>query len=230
MTSFSTRIKMAVTSLINPRKYQLAQPAIALKILNQHGWTRSKEQYSAIDDFGHPTPWMTYPAIEYLNQLDLRDMRVLEWGSGNSSRYFSARAKEVISIEHNKEWFDSLQNTLASNQKIYFSELDQYASFPLGLEIKFDLIVVDGMLRKECVHAAYQLTNEGAIILLDNSERYPDICSDIRSHGYFQVDFHGFGPINEYTWTTTIFISAQSIGKFQPLTIQPCRPIGGEHK
>lgn len=228
MTSISTRIKMAITSLVNPKKYQIVQPSAPLRILNAHGWMRSKENYSAIDEAGSPTPWMTYPAIEYLNQLDLRQFRILEWGSGNSSRYFSARAKEVISIEHSKEWFDSLQNSLASNQKIYFAELDQYAQFPLELGVTFDLIVVDGMLRKECVDSAYKLASEGAMILLDNSERYTEICADIRNHGYFQVDFHGFGPINDYTWTTSIFVNASSIGKFKPLTIQPCRPIGGE--
>jgi hypothetical protein len=229
MTSISTRIKMAMTSLINPKKYQIVQPSAPLKILNAHGWMRSKESYSAIDAEGNPIPWMTYPAIEYLNQLDLSQHRVLEWGSGNSSRYFAAKSKEVISIEHNKEWYDSLKSTLAPNQKICYTELNQYAAFPLELGVKFDLIVVDGMLRKECVEQAYQLTSEGALILLDNSERYPDICSEIRRHGYFQVDFHGFGPINDYTWTTSIFISASSIGKFQPLTIQPSRPIGGEN-
>lgn len=228
MTSIATRLKMAYFSLTNPKKYKLAEHNRALRILHEQGWQRSKAEYAAIDKDGQPIPWITYPAIEYLNQLDLTKKRILEWGSGNSSRYFAARCSEIISIEHNKEWFDSIQSTLAQNQKLFFSPLETYASFPQTLGLKFDMIIIDGMLRKECVDACFDLLSEGGLILLDNSERYPDMCETIRNKSFFQIDFHGFGPINEYTSVTTLFFSADSIGKFQPLTIQPRRPIGGE--
>jgi hypothetical protein len=219
---------MAYFSLTNPKKYRLSEHNRALKILNDYGWQRSKAEYAAIDKDGQPIPWITYPAIEYLNQINLQDKRILEWGSGNSSQYFATRCNEIYSIEHNKEWFDSLQKNLLQNQKLFLSTLENYATFPSSLGLKFDIIIIDGMLRKECVDASFDLIEQGGMILLDNSERYPDMCETIRNKSYFQIDFHGFGPINEYTSVTSIFISSDSIGKFQPLTVQPRRPIGGD--
>ena len=49
----------------------------------------------------------------------------------------------------------------------------------------------------------------GAIMLiLDNSDRYPNKLKFLKEKlGWMQIDFHGFGPINSYTWTTSIFIN-----------------------
>jgi hypothetical protein len=48
----------------------------------------------------------------------------------------------------------------------------------------------------------------GMMIILDNSDWFPETVDVLRSTlGWFELDFHGFGPINGYTWTTTIFIN-----------------------
>ena len=50
-------------------------------------------------------PWMTFDAIRFLKKNLKKNMKVFEYGSGGSSVFFSKQAGEVISIEHNKEWF-----------------------------------------------------------------------------------------------------------------------------
>ena len=48
----------------------------------------------------------------------------------------------------------------------------------------------------------------GVMIVLDNSDWFPETTEVLRSSlKWIQIDFHGFGPINGYTWTTTIFIN-----------------------
>src|SRR5258708_13687669 len=52
-----------------------------------------------LDKDGNYVPWFTYPAIEYIKQLDLTDKRVLEYGSGFSTMFWAKRARSLVSIE-----------------------------------------------------------------------------------------------------------------------------------
>ena len=47
---------------------------------------------------GRPVPWMTYPAICYLEQLDFSQKRVFEYGCGSSTAYWAKRALRTISV------------------------------------------------------------------------------------------------------------------------------------
>ena len=38
-----------------------------------------------VNENNEPIPWFTYPSIQYLDQLDLSEKTIFEWGSGNSS-------------------------------------------------------------------------------------------------------------------------------------------------
>lgn len=53
-------------------------------------------------------PWMTFSTIRFLEKKLTKKMRVFEYGSGGSSVFFSKRAGEVISIEHDKEWINKV--------------------------------------------------------------------------------------------------------------------------
>lgn len=59
-------------------------------------------------------PWMTIDAIRFLKNNLTKDMKVFEYGSGGSSIFFSRLSAEVISTEHEKEWFDSVNEKLKS--------------------------------------------------------------------------------------------------------------------
>lgn len=48
----------------------------------------------------------------------------------------------------------------------------------------------------------------GVMLILDNADWFPKSVEFTQKNiGWMQVDFHGFGPINNYTWTTSIFIN-----------------------
>ncbi len=59
------------------------------------------------------------------------------------------------------------------------------------------------------------------MIILDNSDWYKNTAKLLRDKlDLIEVDFHGFGPINNYTWTTSIFFSRNF--RFSPINdIQP---------
>jgi predicted O-methyltransferase YrrM len=88
----------------------------------------------------------------------------------------------------------------------------------------FDIIIVDGILRDDCLETAMNKISEGGMLILDNADRHPEASKKYRDNGYTQIDFHGLGPINEYAWTTSIFFKTL---QFSPISIQPTVPIGG---
>jgi protein-L-isoaspartate O-methyltransferase len=183
---------------------------------------QSKSCTNAKDE---PIPWFTYPAIEYISQLNLTEKNVLEWGSGNSSLFFSKISNSVTSIEDNMEWYKRVSLNKGANHEVIHAEADNYAGLPLSLERKFDIVVIDGIRRDECAKVALEVLAEGGIIIYDNSDRDPEVCHFLRSADLIQVDMHGFGPINDYTWTTSYFFTRNF--NFQPIGNQPLIPVGG---
>jgi len=59
-------------------------------------------------------PWITIAAKNYLiSFFELRnkgDIRVFEFGSGGSSLFFLKYANEVVSVEHDKDWFQNVSS------------------------------------------------------------------------------------------------------------------------
>lgn len=188
------------------------------------GHYQSRELQRSIDGQGNPIPWFTYPAIDYLRQLDLSNKIMLEWGAGSSSLFFAKRVKTLYSIEHNHDWYEQIKINKKDNQVLILEEL-KYAEKAKELSIDFDIILIDGIQRNECSAISLNIINKKGIIILDNSDRYPDISKNFRENGFIEVDFHGFGPINEYTWTTSIFFHRDF--DIKPLSIQPIIPVGG---
>ena len=61
-----------------------------IKILkNQFNQYNSIKARKPLNSENEPIPWYTFPAIEYLSQFDYSDKDILEFGSGNSSIYWS---------------------------------------------------------------------------------------------------------------------------------------------
>jgi len=68
-------------------------------------------------------PWMAFSAIAFLKKIIRPDMQVFEYGSGGSTLFWAARVQQVISIEHDKKWFDRMQQELNSRQQTHVTYL-----------------------------------------------------------------------------------------------------------
>jgi hypothetical protein len=60
----------------------------------------------------HEVPWLTFPAISHIQEFLDSSMRVFEYGSGGSTLFFARRVREVVSMEHDEEWYEKLQQRL----------------------------------------------------------------------------------------------------------------------
>ncbi|GAB1232709.1 hypothetical protein UT4_11750 [Ferrigenium sp. UT4] len=178
------------------------------------GQWRSVKEKMAVDANGAPIPWYTYPAIEYLNSFNFKDCDVFEFGSGNSSLYWAGRARSVCSVEDNQEWFQVVSQRKLANQTVIHraDEIGYVKSLPEQAK-QFEIIVVDGNWRKGCVVEATHCLKEGGMIVLDNSDRMIEKeCGKLlREQGFIQMDFSGFGPINGYCWSTSIFMKTPTL-------------------
>lgn len=199
---------------------------LATNFIQAYGYLDSVRSRRAVAADGQPIPWFTYPAIEYLETLRLQEVAVFEWGSGSSSSYFAARCASIESVESDAEWYGMQQQRLRSNQRIIHAASDDDAyvtAIDRGGHESYGLIIIDGIQRSRCAAAAVRRLQPGGILVLDNADRYPTLCTRLCQHGLLQVDFHGHGPINPYTWTTTLFIDVAG-GASQPLLATQRRP------
>lgn len=192
-----------------------------------YGQWRSIRKRKAIDAFGEPIPWYTYPAIEYLRSFAFNECDVFEFGAGNSSVFWARRSRSIISVENNADWFHYVNNIAQNNQLVIHRSLENDYVRSLSEQCKlFHIIVIDGQWRDRCVSEAIKYLANGGMILLDNSDRIIEKESSkfLREQGFFQIDFSGFGPINGYSWTTSIFMKAPTM--LQQDFAGPA-PIGG---
>lgn len=180
-------------------------------LAHQLGWKRSFEEKRPVDAAGAPIPWYTYPAIEFLRSLDLREARVFEFGSGNSSAFWARIAKEVVAVEDDLAWAAAVRRLAIPNLTLLEeSDPARYAATPERVGGPFDVVVIDGRHRHACVPSACRVARPDGMIIFDNADWYPDACAAIRAQGWFQIDFSGFGPINPYCWTTAAFVRSQA--------------------
>ena len=180
-----------------------------------------------IDKDNEFIPWYTYPAIEYIKQLDFTEKSIFEFGSGNSTIFWAKRCKKAVSIEDNKEWYDKMTPELPANVEYklvpdkanYVNSINQFSD-------NFDIIIIDGNHRYECTVEALKKLNDDGIVILDNSDWHEKSAKLLRDADLIEVDMAGFGPINGYTWTTSFFLS-RSVKLKPAKSRQPLNGIGG---
>ena len=226
-------MRSEILKKIVPEKLKrIARQLINFKILSvDYAQYKTISNWECVDRKGNEIGWYTYPAIEYLNNLDFSQKSIFEYGSGNSSIFWAKKSKNIISIEHDEKWFNKVKSNLRENQTLLLKTNEGYENSISEENKNFDVVVIDGIRRVECSKVIQGRLNkdsdEGFMIILDNSERYKDTSRYLREEfGLIEVDFHGFGPINGYTWTTSIFLSRNF--NFKPNNgIQPHFPISG---
>jgi hypothetical protein len=189
---------------------RLRKQARNFKILaSDYGQWRTIKNCDSVGGDGDPVPWYTYPATEYLSHLDLSEFKVFEYGSGNSTLWWAKRTHHITAVEDDEVWHKKISTRILNRFKnvsyVLEKDLIKYSSAATD---GFDIYIVDGKARRECLEHLLSLRGGGVMLILDNSDWYPQSVKFLKDKlGWVQIDFHGFGPINNYTWTTTIFVN-----------------------
>ncbi|MCS6904066.1 MAG: FkbM family methyltransferase [Bacteroidia bacterium] len=165
--------------------------------LKEMGWFTSHAKQKSIDSEGNPLPWMPYSFIYFLEPRLRPHFSIFEYGSGNSTLWLAKRVKEVIAVEHNPTWLQEIKNKLPTNTRIIFKQdPKEYVNAIQETNRKFDIIIVDGINRNECIISAPEYLNAGGVIIVDNLERaeYWSAIYFLLEKGYKIIEFKGIPP------------------------------------
>ncbi|MEQ8660924.1 MAG: hypothetical protein RLW62_08910, partial [Gammaproteobacteria bacterium] len=116
-------------------------------LLDGFGLRRSRAERRPVDAAGAPLPWYTFPAIEFLEQIDWREKRVFEYGAGHSSYFWAARAAEVVTVEQEPRWFAEIARTPHANLTLLNEPCAERFPHVIREHGEFDVIVDDAAQR-----------------------------------------------------------------------------------
>lgn len=191
-----------------------------------------KVRYYFFRKFNNPCPWLSPSSVRFLKTYLTKDMVGLEFGSGISTLFTAPKVKQLISVEHNKEWFEMISNRfendgiknvdyrfIAQNDSNLFSNTTFEMTEKLGFEVRkdyvnyymtiesipndsLDFLLVDGRARPECLYYALPKMKKNGLVILDNSER-----AHYKIAFGFMKEFPVYTTTNGLTETTFWFLN-----------------------
>lgn len=163
-----------------------------------YSWRKSlKPGHTPLSD---QVPWITFKAKTWLETYLKPDMSVFEYGSGGSTMFFSKRAKKIISIEHNKNWYSKISSILIkagiSNIEYFLCEpeiflSEQVPSYNYGSYTSIGMGYDNMSFERYVKHIEKYPDKSFDLVLIDGRARPSCIfhaISKIRSHGYLMLD------------------------------------------
>ena len=160
-----------------------------------------KVRYAIFRRMNKPAPWLSPTSILFFKKYLKSEMVGAEFGSGSSTLFFAPRISKLYSVEHNKEWYDSICNKLKESglnnvdyRFVLQNDKDDFKNASFNLEdsgdyevrrdyvnyfralndiedATLDFAIVDGRARTECCMEILPKIKKGGILILDNSER-----------------------------------------------------------
>ena len=98
------------------------------KYLEDQGWFESSRSLQSVGVQGAPTPWITYPAFKMLERIVRPSHKIFEYGTGNSSLWWSSKANLVAAVEHNPDWSDIIKEKAPGNLSVALRREGEAAS------------------------------------------------------------------------------------------------------
>jgi len=181
------------------------------------GYWRSALRRAAVSKNNRPIPWYTYPSIDFLKYRNYDNKAVLEFGGGQSTLWWAERAKHVVTMEGDQEWYEKIKGTMPDNVDLFYVSMESKETNvsqvkdllnKKGCE-QYDVIVIDGLYRFEMIDIAISYLEEDGIIVCDNAEGY-GFYEGFKNSGLGRVDFFGNAPGVILPHSTSIYFNPTS--------------------
>lgn len=121
-------------------------------------------------------PWISYRATRRIARMMRPEWVVLEFGSGFSTAWLGLRCGALFSIEHDQDWYSTVQRLLLakglSRVRHLLRDGPAYSDLSDWPDESFDFALIDGRQRAACVCSAAPKIKAGGWLYLDNSDRY----------------------------------------------------------
>lgn len=209
------KAKFSKWSLLNPAKLRTLLSFGIKGYLADIGWINSFDSRSAVDSAGEALPWVTYSFIDFIKNRISQKHLIFEFGSGNSTIFYAKKAKNIVSVEHDKAWFDKIKNTSPANAEIILCKVvanGEYSKMPVKTRKKYHIIIVDGRDRVNCCKNALSALTPDGVLVLDDSERefYLPALKFLKKSGFKELSFSGISPGLFYYKTTSVFYRSEN--------------------
>ena len=131
-------------------------------------------------------PWYTFPCLDYIKSLDIKDWDVFEWGGGCSTVWYSKNCKSVTTLENDHKWSQEIESYFIehgiNNYSLHTIEVpasanqdhpnkEQYLTYISKLGKTYDLIIIDGSYRNDAIEKSLQHIKPKGMIIFDNFEQ-----------------------------------------------------------
>ena len=178
---------------------------ITNKLRNDYGFLESTRDDVPVNNKNKIMPIYTYPCYEWLDSIDWTGSKVFEFGTGYSSIWWQNKKADYYGVEDNREWYD---RTIKSGLKKvkYETDLKKYMKRVYDYDFKFDVIVIDGQVRFDCIKPALEKIKDNGIIILDNSEWFKRSKEELDKTDLIPIHFHGFKTMHVDSTTTSCYI------------------------
>lgn len=206
-------IKIVPKILKSIADYKISKVLLSLKFegyLAETGWLNSFKLQMPVDNHNQPLPWVTYPFIDFISSRLNKNLDLFEFGSGNSTLFYSKYVNQVYALENDKSWYSKIEKNLPENAKLIYQEVirgGDYCRYAMSLDTKFDIIIVDGRDRVNCCVNSVKALREGGVVVLDDSEReeYKSALDFFKNNNFKEIHFWGMAPGVKVKKSTSVF-------------------------
>jgi hypothetical protein len=158
---------------------------------------------------GELVPWFNYGVIRFLAGRVGKHMRVFEYGAGYSTLWWERRAASVMAVEHDESWAARVSELVKDKTVIRYVPLEYdgaYCRTILETDNHYDVVVVDGRDRVNCMRQSLARLNNDGVIVFDNSQRgyYRAGIEELKSNGFREIQFSGIAPMTHVESFTSI--------------------------
>lgn len=177
--------------------------------LNSSGWMKSLQNGKPTTADGSSLPWMNYPVINFLENRLTKAHDLFEFGSGYSTRFYASLVRSVTSVEYDAAWCKRVAAELPANVELIHQPADldgEYCRVIHRNQKQYDVVVVDGYDRNNCIYQTLSCLKDSGVIVLDDSSRddYNPAIAETRRLGFRALEFVGIKPTSCKMHQTTI--------------------------
>lgn len=182
--------------------------AARISQLEERGVIESAEKMEPLNK-NEPQPLLTFSFMDWLQSHDFSEYQLIEFGSGNSTLYFSKLFQEVCSYENNIEWFHKLKDMLPNNVK--YELVNDWNTLPACIVKEKNVLLVDVAGNRYKIVKNLIDVNYNGLLILDNSDTFPNTVKLLLENGYKEITFYGSKLTQPYDSCTSIFFKNMEI-------------------
>jgi hypothetical protein len=178
--------------------------------LHVSGWMESlKRGYPCRQD-GSALPWLNYPVIAFLEERLKNGLSLFEFGSGYSTVFYARLVGAVTAVESDKGWYETVRKMMPENVNLIHRESDVDGEYCRSIHqagIRYDVVVIDGRDRLNCVKQSIERISGRGVILFDDSHsaRHSNSIGYLKGKGFSSLEFQGLKPTQNGVDRTIIF-------------------------